>query len=394
MLDRSLVQAEFARQFGGAPQLIVQAPGRVNLIGEHTDYNDGFVFPVAIDLATVVALRPRADRLMQVHAHDYGERDVFLLDDITQDPTRLWCNYVRGMCRALLVAGHDLGGADMLIAGDVPRGAGLSSSASLEVAIGYGLQVLNRLNILGEELALLAQGAEHHFVGTQCGIMDQFIATLGRRDHALLIDCRDLSYRCVPLPTSIRIVVADSHIARTLASSAYNQRRAECERAVAMFRQRNPAITALRDVTPDWFAAHAALLPDVERARARHVISENDRAVRGAMALEVGDVAQFGQLMNQSHVSMRDDYQISTTEIDALVAAAQQAPGCLGSRLTGAGFGGCTVSLVEAAAVDAFCSTVAVRYHAATGRSVTWHVCQASDGVGPLIVDERPEQSL
>lgn len=384
MLDRSLVHAEFARQFGEVPQVIVQAPGRVNLIGEHTDYNEGFVFPVAIDLATVVAARPRADRLIRVRAHDYGEDDQFLLDDITHDPTRLWCNYVRGVCHALLMAGHQIGGADLLITGNVPRGAGLSSSASLEVATGYGLQVLNRLNIRGEALALLAQGAECQFVGMQCGIMDQFIATLGRRDHALLIDCRDLRYHTVPLPTAIRVVVADSHIARTLASSAYNQRRAECERAVAAFRRYDPGITALRDVTPDWFAAHAAVLPDVERARARHVISENDRVVRGVAALEAGDVRQFGRLMNQSHISMRDDYQISTAEIDALVAAAQQAPGCLGSRLTGAGFGGCTVSLVEADAVDAFCAAAAAAYHVATGRTVTWHVCHASDGVGLL----------
>ncbi|HHY50694.1 MAG TPA: galactokinase, partial [Alphaproteobacteria bacterium] len=260
--------------------------------------------------------------------------------------------------------------------------AGLSSSAALEVGVGYAFQTLNRLNILGEELALLAQGAENSFVGVNSGIMDQFISALGKPDHALLIDCRDLSYRPIPIPPSTQIVVCDSHIERSLAASAYNQRRQECDEAVRLFKQWYPKILALRDVSVAQFREHESALPEPVRQRARHVITENDRALRGAQALEAGDVAEFGRLMNASHASLRDDYAVSIPPIDALVAAAQDVPGCYGSRITGAGFGGCTVSLVEHGAVDRFRHEVANAYRDATGRDATIYVCRASGGVG------------
>jgi galactokinase len=382
MSDVSEIRAQFERRFGIHPRLIVSAPGRVNLIGEHTDYNDGFVFPVAIDRATYIAARPRDDRTVHVVAADLNAEDQFSLDAIEHSRTHLWSNYIRGVAKALVVAGHTLGGANMLITSNVPRGAGLSSSAALEVGVGYVFQLLNRLNILGEELALLAQGAENNFVGVKSGIMDQFISALGQPGHALLIDCRDLSYRPVPIPDETQIVVCDSHLERSLAASAYNQRRQECDESVRLFKQWYPKILALRDVSVAQFQQHEAELPELIRRRARHVVTENDRAVRGAQVLEAGDVAAFGRLMNESHASLRDDYEVSVPPIDALVAAAQTVPGCYGSRITGAGFGGCTVSLVESRAVERFRAEVAAAFHARTGREATIYVCRASGGVG------------
>ena len=382
MLDVSAIRDRFERRYGIHPRLIVCAPGRVNLIGEHTDYNDGFVFPVAIDRRTYVAARPRDDRKVHILAADLGDEDEFALDAIEHSKDHPWSNYIRGVAKALVAAGHPIGGANMLITSDVPRGAGLSSSAALEVGTGYAFQILNRLNILGEELALLAQGAENNFVGVKSGIMDQFISALGQPNHALLIDCRDLGYRPVPIPPSTQIVVCDSHIERSLAASAYNQRRQECDEAVRIFRQWYPKILALRDISVGQLREHEAELPEPVRSRARHVVTENDRALRGAAALEAGDVQTFGRLMNESHASLRDDYEVSIPPIDALVEVAQRVPGCYGSRLTGAGFGGCTVSLVEQSAVERFRRDVADAYRAATGSDATIYVCRASAGVG------------
>lgn len=382
MLNVADVRAQYERYYGMHPSLIVRAPGRVNLIGEHTDYNDGFVCPVAIDRATYVAARARSDQRIRMVAADLNETDEFSLEQIDHSREHPWSNYIRGVAKGLQIADHPLEGANLLITSDVPRGAGLSSSAALEVAVGYAFQLLNRLNLLGEELALLAQGAENHFVGVQCGIMDQLISALGQADHALVIDCRDLSYQPAPLPASVKVVVCDSHVERTLAGSAYNQRRAECEEAVRLFKQWYPKVRALRDVTLDQFQAHAAALPEPVRARARHVISENARVLAGAAALKVDDAEAFGQLMNASHRSLRDDYEVSVPELDALVTAAQAVPGCYGSRLTGAGFGGCTVSLVETSAVARFKQDVTAAYRQATGRDTTIYVCRVVDGVG------------
>jgi galactokinase len=387
MLDVKTIHQQFQHHYGIHPRLIVRAPGRVNLIGEHTDYNDGFVLPVAIDRATYVAARPRDDQAVHLAAIDLPDHDVFDLESFERSATHPWSNYIRGVAKGLLVAGHALHGASMLVTSDVPRGAGLSSSAALEVAVGYAFQLLNQLNILGEELALLAQGAENSFVGVQSGIMDQFISVLGRANHALLLDCRDLNYRLIPIPQSTSIVVCDSHVERTLAGSAYNERRAECEEAVRLFKQWYPKITALRDISVDQFRAHEAELPEPLRARARHVVGENDRTLRGAAALEVGDVAEFGRLMNESHTSLRDDYLVSVPELEVLVESARRVPGCLGSRLTGAGFGGCTVSLVENTAVDRFRQDVAAAYRSESGRKTTIYVCRASDGVGRVTPD-------
>ncbi|MDW8212883.1 MAG: galactokinase [Roseiflexaceae bacterium] len=391
MLDAGSLRERFQQHYGVSPSVIVRAPGRVNLIGEHTDYNEGFVFPVAIDRATYIAACPRSDRTVRVVSSDLNEEDAFSIDHIERS-RRPWHNYVRGVVLALRVAGHSLSGADLLIASDVPRGSGLSSSAALEVAVGYAFQTLNHLNIPGKELALLAQGAENNFVGVQCGIMDQLIAVLGRANHALLIDCRDLSYRTVPLPPSVAVVVCDSHIPRTLAASAYNQRRQECDMAVQLLQQWYPGIRALRDVSEDQFAAHCEALPEPVRSRARHVVSESRRTLQGAEALEHGDVVAFGRLMNESHASLRDDYQVSLPDVDLLVETAQRLPGCYGSRLTGAGFGGCTVSLVERSDVETFSRDLLQAYRDATGRTATIYVCRASDGVGRAVDNAGPQE--
>ena len=324
-----------------------RAPGRVNLIGEHTDYNEGFVLPCAIDRFTDVTATPREDRAMRVES--LGERDAFSLDAI--DRTHTWRDYVRGVVRLLELDR----GASLHIESTVPRGAGLSSSAALEVAVGRALS-----DLPGEELALLAQRAENGFVGVQCGVMDQFAVTLGRAGHALLLDCRDLSYRHVPIPDGVAIVVCDSHVKRRLSDSGYNERRAACEAAAAQL-----GLSSLRDAT----------LEQVEdRPRARHVVSENERTLRGAAALEAGDCVTFGGLMNASHASLRDDFEVVPPALDRLAAATRAVDGCYGSRITGAGFGGCTVSLADAEAVGD------VRA-AAEALGATVHVCTASGGV-------------
>jgi galactokinase len=381
MPEINALRDAFAARFGIHPRLIVRAPGRVNLIGEHTDYNEGFVLPMALDRATFVAARNRTDRIVRVYSAGFDAEDSFTLDRIERSSDQPWSNYVRGVAKGLLARDLPLLGADLLIASDVPLGSGLSSSAALEVAVGYAFQLLNNINLLGEELALLAQGAENSFVGMQCGIMDQFMAALGRAGHALLLDCRDLSYRPIPIPPDVRIVVCASGVRHQLVGSEYNERRAACQEAVRLLRSRLPRITALRDVSPDQLTEHSNLLPPAILPRARHVVSEIQRTLEAAAALERGDLASFGALMNASHASLRDDYEVSVPEIDTLVTIARALDGCYGSRITGGGFGGSTVSLVRVGAVETFAAELAARYHAQVGRTATVLVCSPSEGV-------------
>jgi galactokinase len=327
--------------------VLARAPGRVNLIGEHTDYNEGFVLPCAIDRYTTVEQTPRDDRTM--HVESLGESDDFSLDAIERTGT--WRDYVRGVV-ALLELEH---GATLRIETTVPLGAGLSSSASVEVAVARALS-----DLPGEQLAQLGRRAENGFVGVQSGIMDQFAVTLARAGHALLLDCRDLSYRHIPVPVGVTIVVCDSHVERRLADSGYNERRASTEAAA-----RRLGLSSLRDARPEQVA---------DDPRARHVVSENARVVRGAAALERGDVATFGELMNESHASLRDDYEVVPPQLDELAAAVRAVDGCYGSRITGAGFGGCTVALVRDDAVAAARS-------AGERRGATVYVCRPSGGV-------------
>ncbi|MFQ3662396.1 MAG: galactokinase [Chloroflexaceae bacterium] len=380
MLDVRQLHDAFAACFGAPPQFVVRAPGRVNLIGEHTDYNEGFVLPIAIDRATFVVARARMDRTVRVHSVQFNASDAFSLDQIERNPRQPWSNYVRGVAKGILARDLPLAGADLLIDSEVPPGAGLSSSAALEVAVAYALQVLNRLDLLGEELALLAQGAEQSFVGMQCGIMDQFMAALGRAGHALLLDCRDLSYRPIPVPPQARVVVCDSGVRHSLVGSEYNERRAACEEAVRLLRPRLPRIAALRDVAPAQLEANADLLPPAIFRRARHVVTEIERTLAAAAALEHGDLTRFGALMDASHASLRDDYQVSTPELDTLVEIARRLPGCYGSRLTGGGFGGSTVSLVAEESVERFAADLVVGYHERLGREAHVWICTPSEG--------------
>jgi galactokinase len=372
----------FGERFGSAPDVIVRAPGRANLLGEHTDYNDGFVLPIAIDRSVLLATASRADRRVVLGALDLGRSTEFDLDGIERSASQPWSNYQRGVAHLLLARGYRLGGMTALLASDIPIGSGLSSSAAVEMAMGYAFRALGDLDISLSDLALVCQQAEHQFAGMPCGIMDQFVSALGRRGHALRLDCRSLEYDYVPIPAGVRVVVADSGVRRELASSEYRVRRAQCEEAVALLRTRLPEIRALRDVSPDQLDEHRDILPGVVYRRARHIVHSTARMQEAVAALHRGDAVFFGQAMNECHASLRDDYEVSCAELELLVEAAREVAGCYGSRLTGAGFGGCTVSLVAEDAVDEFARHVVRIYQAKMGREAAVIVCTPDDGVG------------
>jgi galactokinase len=380
--------ATFRAEFGGTPALY-RAPGRVNLIGEHTDYNDGFVLPAALELATTVAIAPRDDRLLNVHSTLMGETASFHLDAPDPEPRKDWTDYVRGVAWVLQSDGHPVPGADLAIASEVPLGAGLSSSAALEVAVGYALLATAGIEIDLTSLALACQRAENEFVGMGCGIMDQFIACHGAAGHALLIDCRSLDRRPVPIDPGARLVICNTMVHHEHAGGEYNLRRQDCEEGVRLLAEALPGIAALRDVGPDELAAHADLLPDTIHRRCRHVVTENARTVAAADALEAGDMAEVGRLMSASHVSMRDDFEISCPEVDAMVELNAAVEGVWGARMTGGGFGGCTISLVEQGAVETFREQVADGYRKATGLRAEIFVCVPGAGVGAVAADGR-----
>ena len=386
----------FRREYGDEPEVVARAPGRVNLIGEHTDYNEGFVLPVAIDLDVLVAMRRRPDRRARILAVNFGRRTEFPIDDIRHQPGERWSHYERGVALMLQRGGYRLGGFEAALSGNVPSGAGLSSSAAVEVATGTALKALFDLDIEPVQLALLCQKAENEFVGVNSGIMDQTISALGRRDNALFLDCRSLETRHVPIRGAssvgrgaseqadgdVHIVVADTAVKRGLVDSEYNRRRAECEEAVRLLRRHLPEIKALRDVSSADLARYGGDLPEVVRRRARHVVTEDERVLASVDALSAGDLARFGRLMYESHASLHDDYEVTVPQLDVMVAAAREVPGVLGSRMTGAGFGGCTVSLVQAGAVNEFVKHVPARYRAQTNVEPRIYVCRAVDGAG------------
>lgn len=349
------LEAAFREHFGHAPTLYARAPGRVNLIGEHTDYNEGFVLPAALGCQVEILAAPSPQPQVRLYSLNYGQEDQFALDEIEKSAAAPWSNYPRGVVKEFRLAGHGLDGFAAAISGNVPLGSGLSSSAALEVATAVTIRGLFGIELAGPELALLCQRAENRFVGVNCGIMDQFISALGREDHALFIDCRDLSYRAVPLPLSgFTLVICNSQAPRELASSAYNRRRAQCEEGVALLAQHLPGIKSLRDVSLGQFGGLEGKLPEPVRRRCRHVISENARTQEAVRVLEEGRLAAFGELMVLSHQSLKNDYEVSSDYLDTLVEAALEGEECLGSRLTGAGFGGCTVSLVRSDGLDRF----------------------------------------
>lgn len=368
------VASLFEQQFGQTTTWIVRAPGRVNLIGEHTDYNEGFVLPLAIDRAIWLALRPRKDRTVAVYSVDFQEKREFSLEDLRpcQDG---WLEYLKGVAWVLQQEGFPLTGWEGILVGDVPQGAGLSSSAALEMATARAFAALSEIAWDPVRMALLGQKAENRWVGVQCGIMDQLVSAAGREGHALLIDCRSLDTQPTPLPVGTAVVVLDTGTRRGLVDSAYNQRRRQCETAAQTL-----GVRALRDVNAEQLSAVADRLDPVTFRRARHVVTENARTVQAAEAMRQGDKDRLGQLMDASHQSLRDDYEVSSDALNRMVELARNHRACFGARMTGAGFGGCAVALVDSQGADDFVRTVGPAYQKATGHQPALYVCQATQG--------------
>ena len=366
---RERVEAGFAGTFGRPCGLVAAAPGRVNLIGEHTDYNDGYVLPMALDREILAAAAAREDGTLRVHSADFREEASFKLGALEPGSVKGWAAYVAAVHWALGREGYPLRGADLFIQGDLPRGAGLSSSAALELAVARAACALGGWTWDAAAMARVCQKAENEFVGVRCGIMDQFAAAVGEAGCALFLDCRSLAHESVPIGwTGAEFVVIDSGVSRSLHTSAYNERREECVLAVRELSVRFPGLSSLRDATPEMLRDPASE-NEPWWHRARHVVSENGRVLKAVEALRGGKPAAFGNLMSASHASLRDDYAVSCPELDLLVACALEQPGCFGARLTGAGFGGCTISLVAGEAVPAFAENVTASYQGATGIS-------------------------
>jgi galactokinase len=374
-----VLTSRFREMFGASPR-IFRAPGRVNLIGEHTDYNDGFVMPAAIEFYTWIAAAKREDRVLEVYSDHFDEQIILPLDELAGPPRRHWGDFIRGVAAVLQNAGYNLAGANLVIHGEVPIGAGLSSSASLEVATALALSSLSQVEVPPLELVKLCQKAEHEYVGTRCGIMDQFIAVFGAAGRALMLDCRSLEYQMLPVSRDFRLVVCNSMVRHELASGEYNQRRADCEEGVKLLQPHLPGIRALRDVGVADLEAWKQELPATVYRRCRHVVSENQRVLAAAMALQSGDADQFGHLMYRSHASLRDDFQVSCKELDLLVDLASSTPGVYGARMTGGGFGGCTVNLLRASASNSFKEHIAQAYRDATGTIPEIYICETAQG--------------
>jgi galactokinase len=388
MLPEELIIPLFRKRFGEEPQYTALAPGRVNILGEHVDYNDGFVLPAAIDRATYIAFSPAgssADESTLIAA-DFNQSAQFTGKSIQtktgSDGKRLhdWALYPAGVAWSLAEAGLEIPAMNAVFASDVPRGAGLSSSASVEMAFAIAWSTLGGWTLPPMQLAQLGQKAENQYVGVNCGIMDQFASACGVADRLLLLDCRSLDWRTLPIPENISIVIADTSVRRKLTSSGYNERRQACEDAVRIISSEFPSVKSLRDVNLDDFNRLSHKMPEAVEKRARHVVEEIDRTSRAIPMLENGHIREFGQMMNECHASLRDLYEVSVPELDRMVEIAQGLPGCYGARLTGAGFGGCTVNLVEKSFVEEFADKLAKRYNIITKLIPQIYICRASDG--------------
>ena len=388
MDTREHVIQAFHERFGTHPDFVASAPGRVNLLGEHVDYNDGFVLPAAIDRTTYVAFRKSSIQLSTILALDLGEETSFsqqaIADKRTSGGTLLpdWGLYPAGVMWSLNSEGLETPGLEAVFASDVPRGAGLSSSASVEMAFGVAWEMVGGWMVPPMQMAKLGQRAENQYVGVNCGIMDQFASACGVKDRALYLDCRSLEWQTVRLPEDVSIVIANTSVHRSLTGSGYNDRRAACEEAVKILKGFLPGIRALRDVSLEEFNRYAGQLPEVVEKRARHIVEEIERTRSAVALLEAGNVVRFGGLMNACHVSLRDLYEVSCPELDTMVEIAQSLPGCYGARLTGAGFGGCTVNLVAGQAAKAFARDLAAGYTEKTGFQPEIYICRAADGAG------------
>jgi len=371
--------AAFQKLYKGQPR-IYRAPGRVNLIGEHTDYNEGFVMPAAINFSTFVAITKRDDQVLKIHSDVFKEEAEI---DLAQDATpgrKHWSDYPLGVAIKLKEAGHNISGANLLVHGEVPLGSGLSSSAAIEVSTGLALLDISGVEIDRLELAKICQKAENEFVGARTGLMDQFIACFGKADHAVMLDCRSLESRALPLPDEVKPVVCNTMVKHELASSEYNARREQCEEGVRILSQHLPNVNSLHNVTPDDVERFRVELGKVVFKRCLHVTTENNRVLRAANALRDRDLKTFGKLMNESHQSLRDDYEVSCKELDVMVDLAKPIEGVFGARMTGGGFGGCTINLVAVDAVDEFTQTIKNGYAEATGKHPQVYVCSAADG--------------
>ncbi|HEY8713989.1 MAG TPA: galactokinase [Candidatus Acidoferrum sp.] len=387
------IRARFRAKFGTSGA-VYRAPGRVNLIGEHTDYNDGFVLPAAIGFFCWTAIAPREDRRLVIHSENFNETITADLDALAPLPEGSWGNYPLGVAWALQQAGKTLRGANIYIAGNVPLGAGLSSSAAIEVATGYALLDLSLQTIDLAELALLCQRAENEFTGARCGIMDQFISCRGEADHAMLLDCRTLATRMLPLPENVALIICNTMVKHELGASEYNTRRAECEEAAHTLHSALPDLRSLRDVNMAQLEEHRYLLSNELYKRARHVVSENLRVQQAADALQTGAIEKLSRLMADSHRSLRDDYEVSCPELDAMVEIAARQRGVLGARMTGGGFGGCTINLVDAACAPDFQHKVAAAYTSATGLRPDIYVCEAAPGVQRVPANSANTENL
>ena len=360
------------------------APGRVNLIGEHTDYNGGHVFPCALTIGTYGVARVRKDKKLRFYSMNFGHLGVIEsgLDDLKPAKEAGWTNYPKGVMWAFEEKGYQIPfGLDILLNGNIPNGSGLSSSASVEVLTGYILKEFFGFEVSNQDLALIGQFSENNFNGVNCGIMDQFAIAMGKKDHAIFLDTADLSYTYAPVKLEgMKLVIASSNKKRGLGDSKYNERRDECEMALAEL-QKVVDINGLGDLTQEQFEANKSAIKDIVRAkRAKHAVYENQRTIKAVKALEENDIAQFGQLMNESHISLRDDYEVTGAELDTLVEEAWKIDGVVGSRMTGAGFGGCTVSLVKDEAIDTFISKVGEAYRRKIGYKADFYVVEVGDG--------------
>ena len=378
MESKALAQ-QSAGLFGAQPT-IFSAPGRVNLIGEHTDYNDGFVMPSAIGLRTRVSISPRRERKLLIQSEEFPQFFEFDLDDLPQHATGAWYDYVLGIAVALQQAGHAPQGANLFVKSEIPIGAGLSSSAAIEVASALALISLNGAVFPLVEVAKLCQHTENAFIGARVGIMDQFVSCLGRAGHALLLDCRSLEFELIPVPDRVRMVVCNTMVKHQHASGEYNRRREECEEGVRILAKWYPNIRALRDLSFDQLVKHSKDVPEKIYKRCRHVVEENERVRDGASRLRAGDLNGFGERMRESHRSLRDLYEVSCRELDIMVEVADGLPGYYGGRMTGGGFGGSTINLVEATDAEAFADQISGRYQKATGIKPAVYICSAADG--------------
>lgn len=369
------LKQSFIDHFNAKPEFIVRAPGRVNLIGEHTDYNDGFVLPMAVDREVWIALSPRGDARVSIHSLDLGEHAAFDLHALEKG--KGWVEYIKGVTFELQAAGHVLRGFDAVISGDVPRGAGLSSSAAVELATAKAFSVISGIEWNARDMAVISQHAENNWVGMKCGIMDQMASAVCREGYALFLDCRSLEIQHAPLPREAAVVIMDTSTRRGLVDSAYNERRSQCEAAARWF-----GVKALRDVSPEEFETKTKMesLEAVTLKRARHIVTENARVLEAVKAMQAGDLARLGELFNASHESLRDDFEVTNDALDIIVKSAREHASCYGARMTGAGFGGCAVALVDKRQVQDFTQATIRTYKERTGLDASLYVTQASEG--------------